>query len=73
MQSNVLIKRTSFLHAYCVASSELIIGTVDFMGFLYSYWEPFVSLHGNLISCELLALWYMLTYKVKDAAINTVH
>lgn len=51
---------------------ELIRETLDFTGILCSYWEPFVSLHRNLISWELLALWYMLTYKVKDAAISIV-
>lgn len=50
VQSDVSIRPMSFLHAYCITSSKLIIGTVYFMGFLYSYWEPFVSLHGNLIS-----------------------
>lgn len=72
VQSNVLTKCVSFLQAYCIISSELIRETLDFPGFLCSYWEPFVSLHRNLISWELLSLWYMLTYNVKDAAINTV-
>lgn len=50
VQSNVLTKYMSFLQAYCITSSELIRETLDFTGFLYSYWEPFVSLHRNLIS-----------------------
>lgn len=69
MQSNVLTQCGSFLQTYCI---ELITETLDFTGFLCSCWQPFVSLHRNLIIWELLVLWYMLTYKVKDAAINTV-